>query len=262
MKKKIAISILLVAVMCASYLFAKEMYKIVPNEVSRLYNKLELQDIVYEKIGVELSGIQKSEALSVEDLQKMNNELVTSLTINKRDIIAQDAKDEGLNTSFRQEKELMEVKTFNDIEEMQYNFSIKNQKDIAYNTYCKISVVGNDASKLDEIASSGKAKLREWISDIHENIYFIGHIEGRISPEEGRAIVSKIFKVFSTQYKDYYVDDLNESTYVYYGYTPYFDGFIKGKGNMKINIQVGFKYNDEVNQTEVIVAFPLYNFPF
>lgn len=262
MRKKIAMSILIIAAMCASYIFAKEMYKIVPNEVSRLYNKIELQDIVYEKMGVELSGIQKSEALSLEDLQKMNNELVTSLTINKRDITAQDAKDEGINTSFRQEKDLIEVKTFNDVEEMQYNFSIKNQKDISYNTYCKISIAGNDASQLDEITSGGKAKLREWISDIHENIYFIGHIEGKISSEEGRETVSKIFKAFSAQYKDYYVDDLNESTYVYYGYTPYFGDFIKGKDNMKINIQVGFKYNDEVNQTEVIVAFPLYNFPF
>lgn len=262
MRKKITMSILLMIALCASYIFAKEMYKTMPNEVSRLYKRIDTQDIVYEKIGIELSGIQKSEALNQEELQKMNGELVTSLTTNEDNVAVQEVRGEGINTSFRQEKDFIEVKTFNDEQQIQYNFSIKNQKDISYNTYCKISIVGKDVSKLDGIVSGGKAKLKEWISDIHESIYFIGHIEGKISAQEGRELVSNIFKAFSTEYKDYYEDDLNDSTYVYYGYTPYFDGFIKGKGNMKMNIQVGFKYNDEVNQTEVIIAFPLYNLPF
>ena len=258
MKKKMLIIIVVSIALCISYIAIRKVDIDRPNEVSRLYNKIDSQNIVFDKIGIELSGIQKSELLSQEDLQKMNDELVNSLAI--RDITNQGA--ERIHTTYRSEKNFNEVKTFNDTQEIQYNFNIKNQKDISYNTYCRLTITGNEISKLDQLTSEGKSKVKSWISDIHESIYFIGHIEGKISDEEGRKFANQIFKAFSAKYKDYYEDDLNESTYVYYGYTSYFNEFIREKGNMKINIQVGFKYNDEVNQTEMIIAFPFYNLPF
>lgn len=240
---------------CASYIVAKEIYETMPNRISSFYNKVDIEEITYEKIGIELSGIEQSELLDKEMMQEMNNELMALL-------IDQDTSLQGVNTSFRQEKDFIEMETFNDTEEVQYKFSIKNQKDITYNTYCKLRIIGHDTAILDKLRSKAKSKIKEWIPDLHESIYFMGHIKGKISDQEGKNIVSKVFKAFSAEYRDYYEDDLNASTYVYYGYTSCFDEFIKGKNNMKINMQVGFKYNDEMNQTEVMIAFPFYNLPF
>lgn len=254
----------IIAVFSMSYIFAIEWYDQMPHQIAQLFEKASLKEIKYKEIGIELSGIQYENELTPEELKEMNNKMISSLA-HQSDCskLCQVTHNQLATTLFEEEETCKWIQTNENEEDWNYTFSIKNQQDIHYNTYYDLKAKGhNDIARLDMLRSRGKNQLKEWNIDVKESIYFKGEIAGKRSSVEVEEIANRLFVALNAKHTNYYEDDLTDSTCVYYGYTSDFKDYIRETDGDKTNMQVGFKYNDELNCTEVIVAFPFYNMPF
>lgn len=265
MRKKAApIIILTIAILSTSYIFALDAYDTMPNKVENFLEKVSLEGITYDEISIQLSGIQYEQTQTLESLMAMNEEMNTEL--------AHEVECSKLcrlphvhlaATNINESDNSIELESTDNEETWAYAFTIKNQKDIHYNTYYNLSITGLlDATKLDTLRARGKAQLEKWNVKLTENMYFKGSINGPLSKEEMKLIATEIFGNFDADITGYYEDDLTKSTCAYYGYTTCVKEYVKENNHEKSNIQVGFKYNDELNKTEIIIAFPFYNLPF
>lgn len=263
-KKTILIIILTVAILSVSYIFALEVYDTIPNKLEKLQEKVILPQITYDEIGVQLSGIQYEVPQSQETLKTMNEEMNTTLA-HEIDCskLCREPHVHLATTNINEEDQSLEIKSEDNGETWAYAFTLKNQKDVHYNMYYNLTITGNgDIKKLDTLRARGKMQLEEWGVEISESIYFKGIIQASLSKQEETHIKDKIFQNLSVKDISYYEDDLNASTCAYYGYTPWIKEYVKENSHEKSNVQVAFNYNDELHQTEVIIAFPFYNLPF
>ena len=254
----------IIVVFSMSYIFAIEWYDQMPNQIAQLFEKVSLKEIKYNEIGIELSGIQYENELTSEALKDMNSKMVANLAHQSNcSKLCQVTHNHLVTTFFEEEDTSRWVQTNENEEEWNYTFSIKNQQDIHYNTYYNLKIKGyKDIERLDMLTSRGRNQFKEWHVNTKESIYFKGEIPGKCSSIEVKEISDRLFEALNAKHTNYYEDDLIDSTCVYYGYTSYFKDYIKETDGDKTNMQVGFKYNDELNCTEVIVAFPFYNMPF
>lgn len=263
-RKVILMSILIMACLSMSYIFAFEMYDTMPNKLEKLIEKITLDEITYEEIGVQLSGIQYEVPNTKETLETMNEEMNMALA---HDIecskLCRIPHDYLATTTTCEEDQLVQLESNNHGETWAYHFTLKNQKDVHYNMYYDLKITGtDDIRKLDTLRGRGKAQLEEWDVEVSESIYFKGTISGPVAKEQEEKIAKKLFQNLSAKATNYYEDDLTATTCAYYGYTPWLKDYVKENNHEKTNVQVIFKYNDELNQTEVIVAMPFYNLPF
>jgi len=254
----------LVALLSMSYVLAIEWYDQMPNKITQIFNKITIDEIKYKEIGIKLSGIQYNQELAVEDLQSMNEEMVNRLA-HQTDCLndCEEEHDQLATTIIEDETECTKVQTYNNGERWNYILQLKEQLDTHYNTYYDLEIKGKIVpTELDALRNRGIDQFKVWNVDYEESIYYKGEISGKLSDQERRDLTRRILVELDADETDYYKDDLVDSTCVYYGYTKLFNDYIIENDGDKTNMQVGFKYNDELNLTEVIIAFPFYNNPF
>lgn len=262
-KKVIAIILSTLVILSASYLFALEVYDTMPNKLEKFQEKLLLEGITYDEIGVQLTGIQYDMPQTIDTLTKMNEEMNVALAHEEGcSKLCQISHAHLANTNMTQGNQFIEIDSNENNETWEYAFSLRNQKDIHDNMFYSLNMTGRDIQKLDTLRARGREQLEDWNVEISESIYFKGMIEGPVSKDEEWQIASGFFNQFDGESTNYYEDDLMASTCVYYAYTPWVKEYVKENGNERTNMQVGFKYNDILNQTEIIIAFPFYNMPF
>ena len=262
-KKTVPIIVITIIILSATYIFALEAYDTMPNKIEKLLDKVAFDEVTYKEIGVEFSGIQYEMPQDRITLAHMNEEMDAMLAHNTDcSKLCQIPHSHLATTAINEENNILQVTSYDSDEDWEYTLTLKNQKDIHYNTYYCLEITGTDIPKLDTLRARGKAQLEDWNVDVSESIYFVGTIEGPISKEEEKSIAQKCFKNLSADETSYYEDDLSASTCAYYGYTPWIKEYVKENNHEKTNMQVSFKYNDELNQTEMIIAFPFYNLPF
>lgn len=268
------LSILVSVFLCISYLEAAEQYAYKSQKQSHeiyerqdqlqfLKDKIELEPLEILEVGVELSGVvydEKLQASNIEDkVEQMQSILEMSAMYSKRYEI-EEANALRNNTY---PNDIVEDYIEKSSEGYQYTFSLKNQKDIHYNTYYNLKIVGGaDVSYIDQLRNKGYGQLQAWHTATKETIYFKAIMPGALSQEETTQIKQELFHNLEAKNTNFYQDDLVETTYVYYGYTPYIKDYIVEADGQKSNVQVGFKYDELQDQTEIIIAFPFYNQPF
>lgn len=263
MKKKIGILIAAIAAFSISYIFAIELYDRLPNKIEKLYEKIQLVDITYDEIGVSFSGIEYGIEETRQHLQDMNEKMVKKLTQSENIIDLYNDDEHTYLTTLKQEDTAIEISTTDNGEDWAYYFNLKNQKDIDYNTYYTLDITGNgEIEVLDALRNNGRMQLEAWDVELKESIYFKGQLEGQISKKQEERMVEQFLSNLQGSQTNYYEDDLSATTCVYYGYTPWFKESIEEIDGDKTNMQIGFKYNDELDCTEIIIAFPFYNMSF
>lgn len=248
MQKKRVMTLLLSMILGASYLVAEchEMVIYEPmsysleehsNKLEFLKSKIQIDEMREIEVGVSLSGIAYDEPLQAIEIEK---------------------KIEEMNSALEESARLAQSP------ETHYTFSLKNQKDIHQNSYYNLTLIGKDLdiTYIDQLRNTGYDKLKTWHIASKETIYFKGWLSGALSQEETKEMKDKLFETLEVKATNQYQDDLVETTCAYYGYTPYINDYITEADGQKSNVQVGFKYDELQNQTELIVAFPFYNQPF
>lgn len=266
--------LLLSTLLSTSYLVASEQYQYKVQQQSQqfykrqdqlkfLKEKMNLEQLEFIEIGVELSGIvydEKLQAVDIENKIQQMKSVLEDVTLYSKIYEMGDANALRKTTY---EDATQEAIIEREDKNWQYTFSLKNQKDIHQNTYYNLKIVGgSDVRYIDQLRNKGYEQLEAWQVTPKETIYFKAIMPGALSQVESIQIKEKLFKNLEAKSTNAYQDDLVETTYAYYGYTPYIKDYIVEADGKKSNMQVAFKYDELQDQTELIIAFPFYNEPF
>lgn len=252
-----------ITLLSVTYIFAIEIYDNKLNKLQQIMSKVSLENIQYEDIGVQFTAIEYDQELNRNQLKVMGEEMASTLALDTACSNMCTLQHTSMATTIIDEEEdCIKSQIHESGEGWAYELKLKNQQDIHHNTYYELSIHGQDIEKLDSLRNRGMNQLNKWGLNISEGIYFKGSIEGKLSDKEQIEYMEQLFDHLHAKSTSYYEDDLTDSTRVYYGYTPLFKESIKDANGNKTNMQVGFKYNDELNQSEMIIAFPFYNEPF
>lgn len=279
MRKKegmiLLLGILLSVLLGTSYLVAAEqyLYKAYDGQSQQFYKrqdqlqflkeKIELESLEILEVGVELSGVIYDEKLQVGDIEDKMQQMESSLERHANHSKHYEIEEDNALRSNTYLNNILEDSIEKIGQGYQYTFSLKNQKDIHYNTYYTLKLVGGaDVSYIDQLRNKGYEQLQAWHVAPKETIYFKAIIPGVLSEEDTTQIKQQLFHNLEAKTTNFYQDDLVETTYAYYGYTPYIEDYITEADGQKSNVQVGFKYDELKDQTELIIAFPFYNQPF
>lgn len=256
--------IVVIMVLCTTYIFGFEYYDRVPNKLQRLGEQISIPQMKITEVGVELSGIIYGEQLEAKDVIMKQSKMLEAL-----------AHEEGCSklcqvmhytpseTSIEEKENQIRVIAGDTEGDASYDLMIKNQKDIRYNTYYHLKLTGvSNLAQLDMRRSRASELLKSWKVNPKEWIYFKGEIEGKLKEEERFTIVGNILKELKGKRTNTYTDDKNVETVAYYGYTKEIGEYIEEANGAKTNVQISFTYNETTSQTECIIAFPFYNAPF
>lgn len=260
-----AITVLvIVMLMSVTYIFAIDEYDTKPQQLKWLQEKVSEESIQYNEVGIELKGIIYNEVLDKQDihnkLDEMNKALAHESICSKLCQMTHDSN--GKKQLQEGEKGIAGSVQVRD-ENWQYDFHLKNQKDVHYNSYYDLKITGNGVIEhLEGLRSRGRDLLETFKVHSKESIYFKGIIKEKLSKEEREQLVKALLLNLEAQATNYYEDDLSKTTCAYYGYTHHIKDYIKERDGQKTNVQISFKYNEQERCTEVIVAFPFYNEPF
>ncbi len=263
--KTIVVLILAVMICCVSYVFAIDEYDEMSTDIEWLSNNIKVHDIAFTEIGIEMNTVAYNEKLNKDDIISKRADLVHNLshltTCTKL-----------CKLDHRNDIKLGKVKEHDDcistsLEEKGYDWSyvatIRNQKDVNYNTYYDIKVKGaTNVDQLDCIVNWANEYFKAMDITPLETVYFKGTLPKKLTQRECEKIKKTMFKKLDGKTTNFYQDELNSTTCAYYGYTPHYKGFIKEADGAKSNVQLAFSYDDVKGCTNVIVAFPFYNEPF
>lgn len=262
MRKKIGMILAIIVAFSMSYILAIELYDHMPNKIEQIFKQITLEGVTYNEISISFSGVQYGEKVKREYLQAINEEMVKTLT-ESENVSGLNEITHNYSTTLKESENTIEIQTSNSGENWYYHFDLKNQEDIQYNTYYTLEIKGSGSVELlDALRNNGRKQLEDWGVDITESLYLKGDIEGKISKKQEARMVDLLLDRLQGSQTNYYEDDLNNTTCAYYGYTPWFKEYIQENDGEKTNMQIGFKYNEELNATEIIIAFPFYNMPF
>ena len=264
MRKKAITTIIITALLSATYIFAIDYYDTMPEHLAFLKDKVSIEEVRYTEIGVELLGILYNEELELMELQNKQYEIAEQLahteecsklckvshsdlsqkTIDRTDQVRQaEVQDSGLG--------------------WEYSFTLKNQKDTHENSYYHLKIVGGeDIGRLDVLRNRGYEQFKAWHIKAKETIYFKGFIEGALSEEKRNDLKEQLLQNLDAKETNVYRDDMNDSTCAYYGYTSYIEDYVMEADGQKSNMQISFKYDEICDETDIIIAFPFYNQPF
>lgn len=264
MRKKVIITIIVMALLSVTYIFAIDRYDTMPEKLVFLKEMLSIEEVSYTEVGVLLEGVVYDEKLDLRDLQNKQDEIAMQLAhtsdcsklckISHSDL-SRKAIDIGEHVKQG------EVEWSSDL--WQYTFTLKNQEDIHENSYYNLKIIGGaDMKQLDVLRNRGYEQFKEWEVKAKETIYFKGFTTGMLTEVERSQIKDQLLENLAAKETGYYEDDLTQTTCAYYGYTPHIKAYTVDAEGQKTNVQISFKYDDIGNHTDIIIAFPFYNEPF
>lgn len=233
------------------------------NQLKAVFHKIEDEQIQYKEIGVILNGISYNNPLTNEELSVINKEIIDNLS-HDLECHTHCSKEHDVPRSTVVENEIDVKQMWSYLNEDKWNVevNIKNQEDKNFNTYLTIKSSGTDISMLDMLRNRALSSYKDLKMTPKETIYFKGEIRDKLTEDTMETLAHQLLEQLEAKKTNVYIDDLMPTTRVYYGYTKAFKGEVIEQSGEKSNVQVGFKYNEELNKTEVIIAFPFYNEPF
>lgn len=254
--------VFLTIIVSATYIFAIDIYDKKENEISKLYEAISLPEINYNEIKVKFSAVTEDKQLYVSDLAVLHHNYVEEMS-HGTECSRLCAVDHGdLSSSDTQLAEAeMNMVTSGINSDVKYQFSTTNREVIGFNTYYKVDISGKDqVDQIDVLRSRTRRFLKACNVEPKESIYFLGTIEGKV--EKRAEYVVNLLNRLDGKFTSYYQDDINSDVEAFYGYTPLVkESVLDGQGK-ETNTQITFIYNEEEDQTQIIIAFPFYNDPF
>ena len=252
------------AILSVTYIFAMDRYETMPRQLAFLKDKISIEEVHYTEVGVELSGIIYNEKMGLMDLQNKQYEMAEQLAHTNECLEpCQVAHSDLSKKTLDMTSQIKKVELANSGEGWQYEFTLKNQKDIHENSYYYLKITGEeDIQHMDILRSRGYDQFKAWGVKSKESIYFKGFRMGLLSKEERNQLKDQLLQNLSAKETSSYQDDLNETTCAYYGYTPYVKDHVVEADGQKTNVQISFKYDETRHETDIIIAFPFYNDPF
>lgn len=263
-QKRAIIILILAMLMSITYIFAIDAYDSMPQQIKWLNEKIYLEEVNYNEIGIELKGIKYNEILTPEEVAGRQEEMIQNLS-HEPDCskLCQIHHIADSSKALSVEEGSIVAETMKSGLNGNYEFTIKNQQDIHRNTYYDLKIKGShNIEKLDTLRNWGRMTLEKWKVSIEETIYFKGSMAGTLDKVEREELQREVFTNLKAKDTNFYEDDLCETTCAYYGYTSHIKAFIEEENGQKTNVQMSFKYDELTDSTEVIVAFPFYNEPF
>ena len=231
-------------------------------KIMSLYQKVALKGIHYKAIRLELNGTKEGETLDARGIATKESEATAQLahlpgcskwcmSLHPHDAIC---------SRLMQQPGLLGIVLENKDVYTPYQLSIKTQDST---TYYQIKIQGlEDLYQFDNLRVLALNLFQRWHVSPKESIAFIGEIDNRLTNEQRKAYVNQIFEAVRARQTGYYLDDSSHDTEAYYAYTKAIEAFILDAEGKKTNIQVCFTYNELLNKTQIIIAFPFYNEPF
>ena len=264
MRKKVIITMIVIALLSTTYIFAIDYYDNEPKKLAFLQQRLTLEGVDYTEVGVELSGILYDEKLEAMDLETKQYEMAQQLAHTKEcSKLCMISHSDLSEKSIDMEAQIKKAELRDSGPGWAYHFTLKNQKDKHENSYYHLKIVGGeDISHIETLRNRGYNQFKAWHIKTKEAIYFKGFIVGNLSEEKRNQIKEQLLQNLDGKETNVYRDDLNPSTCAYYGYTSHIKEYVTEADGQKSNVQISFKYDELRDQTDMIIAFPFYNEPF
>ncbi|WP_069998895.1 YwmB family TATA-box binding protein [Cellulosilyticum sp. I15G10I2] len=264
MKMNNKLIILITLLVSTSYIFGIDYYDRKETKVRTLYEKIALPDITYTEISSTLRGIKEKEELKERDLALKHNQVVHEFAHEYScSRLCTQVHPVHCESEFIQEEEAMEIRVTGSETETPYSLSIRNQKDLHYNTHYKIMIQGlEDINQIDHLRNRSLQLFKNWGVKAQETLYFKGVMRGEKDKGERKAIVNTVLNQLKAKKTGYYQDDVHQDTEAYYAYTKFIKDYVLDQDNTKSNIQISFSYNEIQGETQIIIALPFYNESF
>lgn len=244
----------------ASGLFAIDYYDKKEEIVQKLYDKINLSEITYTQIAIQIKAMKQKEYLDdralISKSQNMAYELAHHPECSK---LCTQIHTVSSELEHIQDKQSMAILMRGEEETSHYDFLVKTQKDASYSTYYNMQIQGINESMLDHLRERTIKRFKFWGLKTSEYISFRGVINGNLSHQKREELVGRLLKQLSANQTDFYQEDIYQDTQAYYGYTPLFSSYILDNNRQKTNLQISFCYNEVLDETSLIIAFPFYN---
>lgn len=260
-RKKSILSMLIVGMICSIYIFIIDAYSKVPVTIATLDKKISVDEVVFDRAGVEIKGSSNGEVLTEEELLERVHEMATALS-HEDDCSRICQLEHIFNASIKLDPTPNgnRVQLEGEDDRCHYIFTIRSEGSSYKETYYDLKLMAKeDMLHLDQMKIHGMDLLNKWCGQKKEYMYFAGELTGEMNKERTAMIVHKIFKGLNAAKTNYYEDKNETHTCAYYGYCPYIDDYYKETNGYRTNTQIAFNYNEIEDITEVRVAFPFYN---
>lgn len=262
MYRKSTILIIIMALLSTTYILATAQYSEMPKKIEWLSERLtKVPAIHYTETGVRLKGTSYDEQLSQDELISRQNDMLQALSHEDEcSRLCLTAHANIANVDFTQGQTSQLATINNKMDGSKYTFSLKNQKDIHYNSYYELDLLSDQhITHLDNWYSHAKDLMNKWDVTLKESIYFKGYVEGLLDDNQKEELVQEIYNSLKACQTNYYEDDREETTCAYYAYTPYITDYYIESSGYKTNTQISFDYDELEETTQITIAFPFYN---
>lgn len=265
MRKINYIVMLTALILSTSYILGIELYDRGSYRYKDLFECIQIGNIQYKEIGIEVDAVKDKECLSSKEVYNRLDEVVVELSHEEEcsKLCTKLHRNQAVNHI-----EIGKNKVVGTVAEEQdsasYNFSLTSKElEGSSVSYYKMKLSSKDMnSNIQKLYDRTTKLFDTWQVDKKETFYAKGIITGELTEEQRKAYKIDIFEALNAKDTNYYKDDYSGNTEVYYGFTRKVKDSIKEANGEKTNLQVSFSYN-EINQTtEIIIAAPFYNEPF
>lgn len=258
------LSVIIAAVLSIAYIFTLDTYDKGESQVASLYKAVSVKGITYEQIEVNVRGITENKQLPIEEVMAKERACNEILSHTK-----ECSKLCTLTHPINGEVEVLAEDNYvsattGDTQNMStYTLTIKSEERNPDTTTYNMKIQGlQDIATLDNMRNKSIDLFEEWETNPNETISFVGYIDGQLDTAQKQNYKTQILKSLNARFVAYYQDDYNPTTQAYYGYTPLVKEYTTTTQGAKANTQITFTYNEILNQTQIIVAFPFYNEPY
>nr|WP_302599190.1 YwmB family TATA-box binding protein [uncultured Cellulosilyticum sp.] len=261
---KCYLGIILVAILSIAYIFTLDTYDRGETQVAKLYKAVSVKGINYEQIEVNVKGVTENRQLPIEEVmakeKACNDVLSHTKECSKLCAIIHPVNGE---VEVLAQDDYISATTSNTQDMSTYTLTIKSEERNPDTTVYNMKIQGlQDVATIDNMRNKSIDLFKEWDTNPNETISFVGYIDGQLDTAQKQNYKTQIFKSLNGRFVTYYQDDYNPTTQAYYGYTPLVKEYTTTTQGTKTNTQVTFTYNEILDQTQVIIAFPFYNQPY
>lgn len=258
------VAMMITFVLSIIYIVALDAYDQSPRQVAKLYKAISIEGINYEQVEVNVKGVTENDEIPIEEVMAKENQCNEALSHTKdcSKLCAITHPILGEVEVFAKE-DYVKATTSNTQDMSTYTLTIKNEERNPDTTIYNMKIQGlQDMGTIDYMRNKSIDLFKEWDTNPKETISFVGYVDGQMSLAQKENCKTQILKSLNGRFVDYYQDDYNISTEAYYGYTPLVKEYTTTSKGAKSNTQITFAYNEVLDATQVIVAFPFYNDPY
>lgn len=260
-KDKRYLVVLITLIFSITYISALDMYDQEEMQIAKLYKAVSIADIIYEQIQIDIKGTTEDKEPTIEEViekeQQCNKTLSHTKECSKLCVIEHPVL---ADIEILTQDSYVSATSSHTQDMSTYSLNIRNTERNPETTIYNMKIQGlQDVDTIDHMRNRSIDLFKEWNITPNETISFIGYIDGKLESAQKETYKTQLLKSLQGKFVDHYQDDYNQTTEAYYGYTPLIKDYTTTQTGQKTNTQITFTYNELLNQTQIIIAFPFYN---